>query len=67
MNVGELIKFLKKQSKDLPVAIRMCSEQLLLEASDIRIAELCEPRPDGWVQDKRPDKPSIKYLLFPGN
>ena len=67
MNVGELIKFLKKQPKDLPVAIRTCSEQLLLEASDIQIAELCEPRPDGWIQGKRPDKPSKKYLLFPGN
>ena len=34
---------------------------------DITIEELCEVRSDGWVANKRPDKPKALYLLFPGN
>lgn len=67
MTVAELIKFLKKQPQDLPVAIEMYSEQYLLDIDEIKIVELCDPRPDGWVQNKRPDMPYQKYLLFPGN
>jgi hypothetical protein len=67
MNVAELIAFLQTQPQDLQVAYRCCSEQCLMEADEIRIAEACTPRPDGWIQDKRPDKESQTYLLFPGN
>lgn len=67
MTVAELIAYLQTQPQDLPVAYRCCSEQVLLEAIDIKIAEECEPRSDGWIQDKRPDKPTRTYLMFPGN
>ena len=67
MTVAELVDFLQKQQQDLPVAIKMYSEQYLLDAEDITIDELCEPRPDGWIHNKRPDKPAIFYLIFPGN
>lgn len=67
MTVADLIEFLQKQPQDLPVAIEMYSEQCLLEAEEIKVKELCEPREDGWIHDKRADKPSRLYLLFPGN
>jgi hypothetical protein len=67
MNVAELIEYLKQQPQDMQVAIKMYSEQVLLEAKNIEVHNLCEPRPDGWIQDKRPDKPTRKYLVFPGN
>lgn len=67
MTVRELIAFLATQPPDLLVAYRIYSEQCLLEAKDIRIRPLCEPRPDGWVHDPRPDMPTRDYLLFPGN
>lgn len=67
MTVQELIKFLETQPQDLQVAYRCYSEQTLLESEQIRIVEYCEPRPDGWIQDKRPDKPTQQYLMFPGN
>lgn len=67
MKVSELIKFLKKQPQDLLVVYQCFSEQCLLEEEDISIEEYGEPRDDGWVHDKRPDKPSRKYLSFPGN
>lgn len=67
MTVAELIEFLKTQRLDLPVAYRCCSEWVLMEADDIGVTHLCHPRPDGWVHDHRPDKPSMEYLVFPGN
>jgi hypothetical protein len=67
VTVKELIEFLEKQPQDLAVAYARYSEQCLLEASEIAIAELCEPRADGWIANKRPDQPSKPYLLFPGN
>lgn len=67
MTVAELISYLQKQPQDLQVAYRFFSEQLLLEASEIEIAEKCRPRPDGWIQDKRRDMPTQTYLLLPGN
>lgn len=67
MTVADLIKFLKKQPQNLPVAISMYSEQCMLNTNEIQIEEFCEPRPDGWIQNKRPDMPYQKYLLFPGN
>ena len=67
MTVKELIEFLQTQPQDLPVAYRLYSEQVLLEESDIYTQEHCLPRPDGWIQHKRPDMPSQEYLMFPGN
>jgi len=67
MNVSELISFLKKQPQELHVAYSIFSEQCLLRLEDIKIKEFCEPRPDGWIHNKRSDKPTQLYLLFPGN
>lgn len=67
MNVAELIEFLKTQPQDLQVIYQCCSEHNSLEVKDIFIGEACEARPDGWVANKRPDKPVIQYLVFPGN
>jgi hypothetical protein len=67
MTVTELIEFLKTRPQELQVAYRVYSEQCLLEAKDIELLDCCEPRPDGWVQSKRPDRPTQQYLLFPGN
>ena len=67
MNVAELIAFLQTQPQDLPVAFKCYSEAAILEASEIGIVEACDARPDGWVENRRPDKPAIKYLMLPGN
>ena len=67
MTVADLIKFLQQQPQELQVAYSLYSEQAILEQEQITIVELCEPRKDGWIQDKRPDMPSKMYLLFPGN
>ena len=67
MTVAELIEFLRKQPQDLLVASEMYSERCLLDPDDITIEDLCEPRPDGWVQNRRPDMPPRRYLVFPGN
>jgi hypothetical protein len=67
MTVKDLIKFLEAQPQDILVAFKLFSEQRLLELRDIEIVEACEPRPDGWVQRKRPDMPKQTYLLLPGN
>ena len=67
MTVGELIAFLQTQPLELLVAYRICSEQDLLRQSDIKVVECCEPRSDGWIQNARPDMPTRKYLMLPGN
>ena len=67
MNVAELIAFLQTQPQDLQVAYQCYSEQCLLKADEIELKDACEPRPDGWIQHKRPDMPTQTYLLFPGN
>lgn len=67
MTVAELIAYLKTQPQEMLVAYRICSEQCLLSSDEIRFAECCEPRPDGWIEDKRPDKPTKTYLMFPGH
>lgn len=67
MNVAELIDFLKTQPQELTVIFRCCSESCVLEAREIFIGEECQPRADGWVQNKRPDMPTQKYLILPGN
>jgi hypothetical protein len=70
VNVKELIAYLQTQPQDLEVVYRAGSEYCLLEKtgiSGIQILEACEPRQDGWVHEKRPDKPTRTYLAFPGN
>jgi hypothetical protein len=67
MTVADLIALLQKQPQDLLVAYKLFSEQCLLEEKDIEVQELCEPRADGWVQSKRPDKTKRSYLVLPGN
>lgn len=67
MTVGDLVKYLRALPPDMLVAYFLHSEQRLLEADEIVVADLCEPRADGWIQNKRPDKPTRPYLLFPGN
>ncbi len=67
MTVAELIKLLKKYPKDIKVGYEIFSEQCLLDETDLKIKELCHPRPDGWIQDKRPDMETEQYLILPGN
>ena len=67
MTVEELIAFLQTQPQDLMCAYRCYSEQCLLTVDEIKIAEAGVARPDGWIENKRPDKSTQKYLLFPGN
>lgn len=67
MKVSELIEFLKTQPQDLQVIYQQFSEHAELQADDIYIGQACLPRGDGWVANKRPDKPFQEYLIFPGN
>lgn len=67
MTVAEFIEFLKTQPQDLKVAYQCYSENCLLDTENIGIADLCHPRPDGWIQNKRPDMETETYLLLPGN
>jgi hypothetical protein len=67
MTVAEFIEILKTKPQHLQVAYRCYSEWCLLEEKEIEIKTLCEPRPDGWVHDERPDKPLQEYLTLPGN
>lgn len=67
MTVAELIAYLQTQPQELQVAYECFSELCLLESRDIEHVEACEPRPDGWIQEKRPDMPVRRYLMFPGN
>lgn len=67
MTVAELIAFLQTQQQDLQVTYARHSEQCLLEISDITIESNGVARPDGWVQNARPDMPTVEYLSFPGN
>lgn len=67
MTVADFVAFLQTQPQELPVAYCLYSEQVLLQSRDIKVVELCLPRPDGWVHDKRPDRPHQRYLLLPGN
>lgn len=67
MTVADLIAYLQTQPQDLLVAYQCCSEQAVLVVEEISIVDLCEPRPDGWIQCARPDMPTRRYLLLPGN
>ena len=75
MTVKDLIEFLQQQPQDLLV-VAYCykafntfitSEHVLLEKENIKIKELCYPRPDGWIHDKQAGSLYQKYLVFPGN
>jgi hypothetical protein len=65
--VADLVAHLLTLPQHLPVAYQRHSEQCLLELNDVRVEQFCEARPDGWVQNKRPDMPAVSYVLFPGN
>ncbi len=65
MTVKELIDLLQTYPPELPVAYCLYSEQCLLEPKDIGVVDLCHSRPDGWIQNRRPDMPTRQYLLFP--
>ncbi len=67
MNVKQLIAVLETYDPTFEVVYRCCSEYVLLDEGDIKLTSLCLPRPDGWVANKRPDKPNKIYLAFPGN
>jgi len=67
LTVADLIKLLEAMPQELFVAVGVFSEHRLLEPSGFGVEELCKPRPDGWIQDKRPDKESQNYLVFYGN
>lgn len=67
MNVRELIEYLSTVDPELTVVYQIYSEQSVLDGSDIEIKKLCKAREDGWVQNYRPDKPSMDYLVLPGN
>jgi hypothetical protein len=67
VTVKDLIEFLQTFPPELPVAYRCYSEQVLLLLEEIEVKECSPPRPDGWVQDKRPDLLWEQYLVFPGN
>lgn len=67
VTVKELIEFLKNQPESLPVAFDIYSEYALLQLNHITVKSLQQNRPDGWIHDKRPDKPVIDYLVFPVN
>jgi hypothetical protein len=67
MIVSELIEILKNYPQDIKVCFEKYSEHRLIEIDDIELVELCSPRPDGWIQNKRLDKETEIYLVFPGN
>lgn len=67
MKIKDLILFLQAQPEDTEIAYQKYSEQCAMKLNDIQVTELCLARPDGWIQNKRPDKPTQMYLLFPGN
>ncbi len=67
LTVRGLVAFLLTQDQDLPVAYSLYSEQTLMKLDDIGVYDLCLPRNDGWVQSARPDMPTRRYLVFPGN
>ena len=68
MTVKELIEFLQTQPQDLPVAYELYREYAMLHSTDqIKVIEACLPREDFWIARERPDRPTQRYLTFPGN
>ena len=64
ITVKELIEMLQAHPQDMAVVLSKFSEQVLLTDDYVFVVDLCEPRPDGWVQSRRPDMPTRKYLMF---
>lgn len=65
MTVAELIEILQKYPQDLLVITPMYSDFTLLEnPRNITIQQLPVPRPDGWIESWRPDKPTMSYLCI---
>ncbi len=67
MKVKDLIEFLESQDQELIVAYGRYSETVTMDADEIEVSQACPARPDGWVQNERPDVPTVGYLVFPGN
>lgn len=67
MTVAELIAKLQTYPPNLRVVYSIYSEYSLIEPDQIGTERLCPPRPDGWVHDARPDKPTELFVVFPGN
>lgn len=67
MTVTELILFLKIQPQDIQVAFQQYSDYTVLKPEWINVEELQHARIDGYVGEARPDKPTQKWLVFPGN
>lgn len=65
--VAQLIKHLQQFPQETQVAYPLYSEYCLLDLADIRLEQLCHARPDGWIQNNRPDMPTLAYVLFPGH
>lgn len=64
MTLRELLVILEDFDPELPVCFPCHSEWVEMEPSDVMTKELCKPRGDGWIQAKRPDQESIKYLVL---
>jgi hypothetical protein len=67
MKVKELIAFLQTQPQDVPVAFCQYSDYTAMEIEHIVLQDLQSARVDGYVGAARPDKPTEKWLVFPGN
>ncbi len=67
MTVKELKKLLSDYPDDMKVAYCQFSEFVLLERKDIEVIKACEPRENGWVQGRRPDKKCEDYIILPVN
>lgn len=67
MTVQDFVEYLLTLDQSLVVAYQRFSEQCELELEEMEVVDLCYPRNDGWIQDARPDMPTRKYLLLPGN
>lgn len=67
MTVGELIKYLETFDPALPCCFQQHSDWTELETFHITVEDLQSHRGDGYVGSRRPDRPSVKWLTFPGN
>lgn len=67
MTVAQLIELLQAHDPNALVAYHRYSEWCLMEPREVCAGAACEPRPDGWVQARRPDLPQVPYVFFPGN
>lgn len=67
MKVKELIELLQTFPQDMLVARELYSEAVVMSSEDVAFEVLCKPRADGWVENKRPDKESMTYVVFAGN